>query len=446
MVTRPVFDVDYPQNTLVSFYGRLNYSLMDRYLLTATVRTDGSSRFSKENRWGVFPALALAWRLNQESFLKSISWLDDLKLRVGYGVTGQQDGIGNYTYLPFYSLSTNTAQYLLGDTYYNMLRPAAYDADIHWETTATSNIGLDFGFLGGRLSGTLDFYKRKTSDLLNTIPVPAGANFSNRILTNIGNIDSKGFELSLNATPIQTKRFSWDVNYNISSNSTRITKLNAVELPGYQGVPNGGVAGSTDATVQIHSVGYAPGTFFVYEQRYGADGKPLEGQFVDRNNDGVLNEQDKYRIHNPEPKVVMGLSTSLTFDRWTLSTSLRSNLGNYIYDNVSSYMANHNAVLNSGQFFRNTTSEINASNFANAGDKQILSDYYLHRASFLKMDNLTLAYDFGRILGRTSLRASATVQNVFTLSSYKGVDPERAIDFSLYPVPRTYTLNLSFSL
>ena len=446
LVSKPVYEYDYPQNTLVSFYGRLNYSLMDRYLLTATVRADGSSRFSKANRWGIFPALALAWRLNQESFLKEVSWIDDLKLRLGYGVTGQQDGIGNYNYLPFYALSDNTHQYQLGDKYYNMMRPAAYDENIHWEQTATYNVGLDYSFIKGRLSGTLDFYKKNTSDLLNEIPTPAGANFSNRILTNVGNITSKGFELSINATPIQTKRFSWDVNYNISSNSTRITKLNAVNVPGYQGVPTGGIKGGTGTLVQIHSEGYTPGTFFVYEQKLDKDGKPLEGQFVDRNNDKVINEQDKYRAHSPEPKVTMGLSTSLTFDRWTLSTALRSSLGNYIYDNVSSYMATHTAVLNSGNFFRNTTPEINISNFKNNDDKQFVSDYYLHRASFLKMDNLTLAYNFGRLFGRTSLRASATVQNVFTLSPYKGIDPERAIDFSLYPIPRTYSLNLSLTL
>lgn len=446
LVSSPVFPVDYPQNTLVSFYGRLNYSLMDRYLFTATVRADGSSRFSPDNRWGIFPALAFAWRMNQENFLKHVSWLDDLKLRLGYGVTGQQDGIGNYTYLPFYSLSTNTAKYQLGNTYYNMLRPAAYDANIHWETTATSNIGLDFSFIKGRLSGTLDFYHRNTKDLLNEIPVPAGSNFSNRILTNVGNIEGKGFELSITATPIQTKRFSWDVTYNISSNSTKITKLNAVELPGYQGVPTGHVEGGTGTNAQIHSVGYAPGTFFLYQQKYDAQGKPLEGQFVDRNDDKVINEQDKYRTHNPEPKVTMALSTSLSFDRWTLSTSLRSNIGNYIYDNINAYMAHHAAVLNSGQYFKNTTPEINNSNFTNTSNTQILSDYYLHKASFIKMDNLSLGYDFGRIFGKASLRASATVQNVFTLSPYKGIDPERAIDFSLYPIPRTYTLNLSLTL
>jgi len=446
LVSSPVFPVDYPQNTLVSFYGRLNYSLMDRYLFTATVRADGSSRFSPDNRWGIFPALAFAWRMNQENFLKHVTWLDDLKLRLGYGVTGQQDGIGNYTYLPFYSLSTNTAKYQLGNTYYNMLRPAAYDANIHWETTATSNIGLDFSFIKGRLSGTLDFYHRNTKDLLNEIPVPAGSNFSNRILTNVGNIEGKGFELSITATPIQTKRFSWDVTYNISSNSTKITKLNAVDLPGYQGVPTGHVEGGTGTNAQIHSVGHAPGTFFLYQQKYDAQGKPLEGQFVDRNNDKVINEQDKYRTHSPEPKVTMGLSTSLSFDRWTLSTSLRSNIGNYIYDNINAYMAHHAAVLNSGQYFKNTTPEINNSNFTNTSNTQILSDYYLHKASFIKMDNLSLGYDFGRIFGKASLRASATVQNVFTLSPYKGIDPERAIDFSLYPIPRTYTLNLSLTL
>ena len=305
-VSKPVYEYDYPQNTLVSFYGRLNYSLMDRYLLTATVRADGSSRFSKANRWGIFPALALAWRLNQESFLKDVSWIDDLKLRLGYGVTGQQDGIGNYSYLPFYGLSVNTNLYQLGDKYYNMMRPAAYDENIHWEQTATYNVGLDYSFIKGRLSGTLDFYQKNTSDLLSLTPVPAGANFSNKILTNIGNITSKGFELSINATPIQTKRFTWDVNYNISSNSTRITKLNAAQGTGYEGVPLTNVQGATGTTVQIHREGYAPGTFFVYKQVYDKNGKPVEKKFA---------SDHRYYAQNPEPKVLMGLSTSLTYDR-----------------------------------------------------------------------------------------------------------------------------------
>lgn len=447
LVSRPVFDVDYPQNTLVSFYGRLNYNLLERYLLTATIRTDGSSRFSPDNRWGVFPAVALAWRLNKESFLRNVGWLDDLKLRLGYGVTGQQDGIGNYAYLGTYNLSTNTAQYRLGDTYYNMLSPAAYDENIHWEKTGTANVGLDFSFLRGRLSGTVDFYSRKTTDLLSEAPVPAGANFANTIVTNVGNIDNKGFELSLSATPIQTKDFTWDVNYNIASTSARITKLSAVKIPGYQGVPTGYVNGGATGTYpQINSEDYAPNSFFLYKQVYDANGRPLEGQFEDLHNDGVVNEQDKYHAHSPEPKVTMGFSTTLSYKRWTLSTSLRSSLGNYTYDNISAVFANRNSVLNSGQYFRNTVQTIGAADFENAGERQVISDFYLHRASFVKMDNLTLGYDFGRIFGKSTLRASATVQNVFTLSPYKGVDPEQGIDFNLYPVPRTYTLNLSLSL
>ncbi len=435
-VSKPVYEYDYPQNTLVSFYGRLNYSLMDRYLLTATVRADGSSRFSKANRWGIFPALALAWRLNQESFLKDVSWIDDLKLRLGYGVTGQQDGIGNYSYLPFYGLSVNTNLYQLGDKYYNMMRPAAYDENIHWEQTATYNVGLDYSFIKGRLSGTLDFYQKNTSDLLSLTPVPAGANFSNKILTNIGNITSKGFELSINATPIQTKRFTWDVNYNISSNSTRITKLSAAQGTGYEGVPLTNVKGATGTSVQIHREGYAPGTFFVYKQVYDKNGKPVEKKFA---------SDHRYYAQNPESKVLMGLSTSLTYDRWTLSTALRASFGNYIYDNLSAHMANRNIVYNNA-FFRNTTPEINVSDFKEKDDNQMISDYYIHRASFLKMDNLTLAYNFGRLFGgASSLRASATVQNVFTLSSYKGLDPEQAVDYRLYPVPRTYSLNLSLT-
>ena len=244
LVSTPVYEYDYPQNTLVSFYGRLNYSLMDRYLFTATVRADGSSRFSKENRWGIFPALALAWRMNQENFLKNVSWIDDLKLRLGYGVTGQQDGIGNYTYLPFYSLSTNTATYQFGDQYYNMLRPAAYDANIHWEQTATYNVGLDYSFIKGRLSGTLDFYQKKTSDLLNEIPTPAGANFSNRILTNVGNISSKGFEFSINATPHpdQAPDVGCELQHQLQQHAHH--QAQRCRSPRLSGCPHGGRHGS----------------------------------------------------------------------------------------------------------------------------------------------------------------------------------------------------------
>lgn len=443
VISKPIYEVDYPQNTLVSGYARLNYSLMNRYLFTATVRADGSSRFSQEHRWGIFPSFALAWRINEEGFLKQTTWLNDLKLRLGYGVTGQQDGIANYSYLSGYYLSKNTAMYQFGDKYYNMYRPSAYDKDIKWEQTETYNAGLDYAVLDNRLSGSVDVYYKKTKDLLNEVPIPAGANFSNKLLTNVGNITNKGVEFTINATPVQTKMFNWDVSLNLSINDTKITKLNLTEDPNYLGVLHGGVTGGTGNNIQIHSVGHTPGSFFVFKQLYDADGKPIEGAYADFNGDGVYNEQDRYHFHSPDPDLFMGFSTSLTYGKWSLSTALRASFGNYIYDNISSFMALKNEVVNPNNFLRNTTNEIYNSGFS-AG--QYMSDYYIHNASFLRMDNLTLSYDFGKVFGKSSLRAAATVQNVFTISGYKGMNPEHAIDMKLYPVPRTYSLNLSFTL
>ncbi len=444
VVSVPVYPYDYPQNTLISYYARLNYSLLDRYILTATVRTDGSSRFNKDNRWGVFPSLAFAWRISEEGFLRGTDWLDDLKLRLGYGVTGQQDGIANYSYLPGYYLSDNTHTYQLGNTFYNMYRPAAYDQNIKWETTTTYNAGLDFAMLDNRLSGSVDVYFKQTKDLLNEIPIPIGSNFSNRLLTNIGNIENKGIEFTLNATPVQTKTFSWDVSYNLTLNDTKITKLNATEDPSYLGVLTGGIRGGTGTNIQIHSVGHEPSSFFVYKQLYDTAGQPIEGAYADLNNDGIINELDRYHYKSGNPDVLMGFSTSLNYGKWSLSTSLRASLGNYIYDNVSSSMAQYNEILNPNGFLKNTPREIYKSGFTVA---QYFSDYYVQNASFLKMDNLSLSYDFGK-LGRSNvgLRASATVQNVFVVSGYKGIDPERSIDNQLYPMPRTYSLNLAFTL
>ncbi len=440
VISKPVYPNDYPQNTLVSFYARLNYSLMNRYLLTATVRTDGSSRFSEDNRWGVFPSLALAWRIKEESFLKDVKVLDDLKLRLGYGVTGQQDGIGNYSYLQGYYLSQNTATYQFGDQFYNMYRPAPYDQDIKWEQTETYNVGLDYAFFDNRLTGSIDAYYKKTKDLLNEIPVPAGSNFSNKVLTNVGNIENKGIEFTINAVPVQTKDFSWDISYNLSFQKSEITKLNQKEDPNYLGVLHGGIKGGTGYNVQIHSVGHTPSSFFVYKQLYDTNGKPIEGAFADLNGDGVLNDNDRYHLKSPAPDVLMGFSTSLNYKKWTLATSLRASFGNYIYDNVNAFLAVKTEAINPNSFFSNTTSEVYKSDFSTG---QYLSDYFIHNASFLKMDNLSLSYDFGKVYKKFNVRATATAQNVFTISNYKGIDPEQGIDNNLYPMPRTYSLSLN---
>lgn len=441
--TEVVYANDYPQNTLVSYYARLNWSLLDRYIFTATVRTDGSSRFSPENRWGIFPSFAFAWRMKEEGFLSDIKALSELKLRLGYGVTGQQDGIANYSYMPAYYLSENKNRYLFGNTYYQMYRPEAYDQNIKWEQTETYNAGIDFGFLSNRISGSVDVYFKKTKDLLNVIPVAAGSNFSNQLLTNVGNIENKGLEFTLNATPIQTDKLTWELSYNLTMNNTKITKLNATEDPRYLGVPTGGIEGGTGSNIQIHSVGYEPYTFFVYKQLYDAQGKPLEGKYADLNKDGIINDQDKYYHKSANPDVMMGLSTTLSYGKWSLSTALRASLGNYIYDNVTSSRAIYTDVLNVNNHLRNTPKTIHSMGVQTA---QYFSDMYVQNASFVKMDNISLSYDFGKIYRGIGLRASATVQNVFTLSSYKGIDPERGIDNNLYPLPRTYSLNLAFTL
>lgn len=442
---KPVFPFDIPRNTLVSFYGRVNYSLLNRYLITATLRADGSSRFAPKYRWGIFPSVALAWKVKEESFLKDVDAISDLKIRLGYGMTGQQDGIANYSYQSVYALSGNQSKYLFGDKWYNMYKPTAYDAEIKWEQTATSNVGLDYGFLKGRLYGSVDFYIKHTKDLLNTIPIPAGANFSNKLLTNIGSMENKGVELSINYIPIETQDWNWTINFNGTYNQTKITRLTQVEDPTYLGAETGGINGATGLNAQIHSVGYAPSSFFVYKQVYDKDGKPLEGVYADLNNDGKIDNYDKYHCGNPAPDFILGLSTSLRYKRLTLSAALRSNIGNKIYANVDSDNASLRSIIDPLGWLRNATHDYSKTEFVN---KQYASDYYIREASFVKLDNVSLGYDFGRVLNNAvGITIGATVQNVLTLSTYKGIDPEvsNGIDHQFYPVPRTYSLNLGLT-
>lgn len=442
---KPTFPFDLPRNTLVSFYGRLNYSLLDRYLITATVRTDGSSRFAPKYRWGIFPSVALAWKVKEESFLKDLDAVSDLKVRLGYGITGQQDGIANYSYQSVYTLSDNEHRYLFGDKWYNMYKPTAYDAEIQWEKTATTNIGVDYGFLNGRLYGSVDLYLKQTKDLLNTIPIPAGANFSNKLLTNIGSMENRGIEFSLNYIPIETQDWTWAMNFNATYNETKITKLTQVESPTYLGAQVGGIKGATGNTIQIHSVGYAPGSFFVHKQVYDQEGKPLEGVYADLNNDGKIDTYDMYHCGKPAPDAILGLSTSLRYKHLTLSVAMRSNIGNKVYDNVSSDNGTLSSINDTLGWIRNATRDYNNSGFMN---RQYFSDYYVRDASFIKLDNISLGYDFGRLFGNTlGVTLGATVQNVCTLSSYRGIDPEvvSGIDYQFYPIPRTFSVNLGLT-
>ncbi|MDR1984825.1 MAG: TonB-dependent receptor [Prevotellaceae bacterium] len=439
----PSFPKSIDQNTLVSFFGRLNYNLMDKYLLTATIRQDGSSRFAKANRWGTFPSVAFAWRINKETFLENAKALSNLKLRLGYGVTGQQEGIGNYDHIARYQYSESTARIQFGNQFYYLWRPAGYDPDRKWEQTTTANVALDFGFINNRIFGSVDFYYKHTIDLLNDIPVPLGSNFTNRIVKNIGNMDNRGVEFNINAYAIDKNDLRWELGFNITYNKRKITKLSLNDDPtsDYKGVPTGDISGGTSNRIQIHSVGYAPNTFYVYKQLYDSNGKPIEGAYADLNGDGITNSSDLYHYKTSDPDVYMGFSTSFTFKKWTLSTALRTSLGNYVYNNIYSDAGNYALVLNSVNYLQNTVKDIKNTNF---DTQQLLSDYYIQNASFLKMDYISLVYDFGKIFNAANLQVNFTVQNVFTITKYDGIDPEIAngIDNNFYPNPRTFGLGL----
>ena len=428
------------RHVMLSYYGRVNYSFDGKYLLTATVRRDASSRFSKDTRWGTFPSVALGWTLTEEPWLKNQKVLSNLKLRASYGVTGQQEGIGNYNYLPVYTSSVTGAEALINGQYITTYRPEAYVSDLKWETTTSWNFGLDFGFLNGRIGGAIDFYTRKTKDLLASVPTAAGTNFSKTILTNVGNVDSKGIEVSLNATPIQTKDWEWNLSYNFTWQNMKVKNLSLIKGGSQTNVK---VGPSIDAyQFQVLSEGYEPYMFYVYHQLYDSKtGKPIEGAYADLNNDGEINESDLYRYHSPAPKYIMGLSTSLRYKQLTLGMSFRANIDNYVYNGMGMSTGAWETVSYNNSQLNN----LNAS-FLKTGFKtrQYLSDYYVENASFLKLDNLSLSYNVGKINKWASLTVSAMVQNVFTITGYSGTDPEvpNGMDNSFYPRPRTYSVSL----
>ena len=428
------------RHVMLSYYGRVNYSYDGKYLLTATVRRDASSRYSKDTRWGTFPSVALGWTLTEEPWLKNQKVVSNLKLRASYGVTGQQEGIGNYNYLPVYTSSVTGAEALINGQYITTYRPEAYVSDLKWETTTSWNFGLDFGFLNGRIGGAIDFYTRKTKDLLASVPTAAGTNFSKTILTNVGNVDSKGIEVSLNATPIQTKDWEWNLSYNFTWQNMKVKNLSLTQGGSQTNVK---VGPSIDAyQFQVLSEGYEPYMFYVYHQLYDSEtGKPIEGAYADLNGDGEINDGDLYRYHSPAPKYIMGLSTSLRYKQLTLGMSFRANIDNYVYNGMGMSTGAWETVSYNNSQLNN----LNAS-FLKTGFKtrQYLSDYYVENASFLKLDNLSLSYNVGKINKWASLTVSAMVQNVFTITGYSGTDPEvpNGMDNSFYPRPRTYSVSL----
>ena len=435
------------ENYLVSFFGRLNYQLFGRYLLTATVRYDGTSRFSADNRWSLFPSVALAWKIKEESFLRDVNWLSDLKLRLGWGITGQQEIGGYYDYLPVYSQSKDHAYYPIGGVdengnyiYNPYARPDAYNPDLKWEETTTYNAGLDFGFLNGRIRGAVDYYLRDTKDLLNMTSVSAGTNFGPAVMSNVGSLRNQGVEFSIEATAIQTKDWTWELGYNVAWNENEITKLtNGVGDDYY--VPAGNASSGTGSPIKVHKVGYPAGSFYVYEQVYDNNGKPIQNCFVDRNADGQITSADKYVYENPAADFNMGFTSKLIWKNWDFSFSLRAALGNYVYNDNDAGNSNLDVYSTLGFFSNRPLSALDTQFFGY--DDAYASDYYVQNASFLRCDNITLGYSFkGKVF---SGRVYAAVQNPFVITGYKGIDPEvnGGIDNNIYPRPLVSMLGLT---
>jgi iron complex outermembrane receptor protein len=432
------------ENFLVSFFGRLNYTLMDKYLLTVTVRDDGSSRFAKGNQWGIFPAVALAWKIKNEAFLKDVEALSDLKLRLGWGETGQQDIVGNdYPSQARYMISSPGSYYLIGGDYLPTLRPSAYDPTIKWEQTATQNLGLDFGFLKDRITGSFDIYKRVTTNLLNTVTIPSGSNFSNTLLTNVGSLENKGAEISLNFVPISQKDMSLTIGFNLSYNMNKITKLLITNDPNYIGILYGN---AFTGQIQVTRVGYPSYSYFVNKQVYDASGYPIEGLYVDLSGKGGTvngNTSDQYIFHNPIPDYLMGLSARFNYKNFDISASARASIGNYVYNAVAAG-ASYDQMYQIG-YWKNFTTFLSDTRFVK---RQFTSDYFVSNASFLKLDNLSAGYKFDHLLNnKLSARISLTAQNLMTITKYKGLDPEvpGGVDNNFYPRPRTYMLGISLT-
>ena len=433
------------ENYLVSFFGRMNYVFMDRYLFTFTLRNDGSSRFHEDHRWGLFPSAAFAWNIRREPFMENLPMFSELKLRLGYGVTGQQEILlGDYPYLARYTRNRQGAYYQFGDRFIDTYRPEGYDENLKWEETTTYNIGLDFGIFDDRYYGSLEFYFRETEDLINQIPVPAGTNLTNIIITNIGNLENKGVEFNINTRPIVRSDFLWYLGFNATYNVTEITKLTAAPDPSFLGVQVGGIQGGVGNTIQMHSVGHAPYSFFVYEQIYDADGNPIEGLYVDRTGDGEYGDRDRRHLKDPAPNYFFGINSTFEYKEWDLSFAGRAHFGNYVYNNVSSMNGELSRLYRpEGPYISNVTTDALDVRFNNA---QYMSDYYIQDASFFKMDNITLGYNFPTLFeGKADLRMTFTVQNVFTITGYDGLDPEvgGGIDTNIYPRPRNFVMGVN---
>ena len=441
------------ESFIVSFFGRLNYSYDSRYLFTFTMRADGSSKFSKENRWGYFPSAAFAWNIKEESFLEDSEAVSTLKLRLGYGETGQQE-IGNYKYLAGYYQSTESHDqaYLGKDGYYYYYTPKAYNPDIRWETTVTYNAGFDFGFFDGLVDGSIDIYRRDTYDLLNDVTTPLGANFGDTITTNIGSMRNEGVEFSLNFNPVRTRDWSVRFGFNGTFQDTYFLELNnnnKDEYTVYMGSPSKGTGG---VGMVMHREGCKPYTYYLFRQVYDADGNPIQNAIYDTNRNGQVDQEDRYNTGKSTlPDFFFGLNFKVSYKNWDFGFNGHGSVGNYAFNDVWSSHSTANIDVNSGTIGNYTKATKRTGWVAANTQEQWISDLFLENASFFRLDDINLGYTFGK-LGNSGmkLRIAAGVQNVFVLTKYSGLDPEinssEGIDGTIWPRPRTYSvrLNLNF--
>ncbi|WP_418636239.1 SusC/RagA family TonB-linked outer membrane protein [Winogradskyella sp.] len=431
--------IDKSKSVLLSYFGRLNYDYDGKYLLTATLRADASSKLNPDDRWGYFPSLALAWNISNEDFLDSKN-INDLKLRVGYGQIGNINGLGDYRFLTRYNGSLSSANYQFGNSFYQTYRPEPLNTDLRWEVGSTLNVGIDYSLFNRRVSGSLNLYQKQTKDLIAFASVDPFTNFGSEIDKNIGDMENRGVEFELNVIPVRTDDWEWSISYNLAINDNEITNLPFDQA-------TGGISGGNGNNVQIQTEGEAPYSFYVFQQVYDTAGKPIEGAFVDRNGDNVINDEDKYIYKDPYADVIMGLNTNLSYKKWDLAIVTRANIGNYAYNDVSAGNSYLNGIVQStNNYLTNIHSSYLENGFVSqSNENTFLSSHYIEEASFFKIDNITLGYTLDNAIKDVSLRFYGSVQNVATITDYKGLDPEitGGIDSNFYPRPRSFVFGVN---
>ncbi len=443
-----VIDTDrFGHSNLQSFFGRANLNVKNKYLLTVSLRRDATSRlFYSNESWANFPSLAFAWKLSEEKFLSNNQTINNLKLRLGWGKVGQQDGLPDNPALATYLLGNDQAQYQLGNGFVHTSRAEAYNPLLKWETTTTYNFGIDYGILDNKFSGALEMFFRKSDDLLNRIPLPAGTSLSNVDWANIGNMENKGVEFNVNYKAINQEHKHLNFGFNTAYNTIKITKLTNSNSEDYS-VAVGGFTGGVGNTIQTFSVDYAPFSYYVYQQVYDSNGTPIEGVYVDRNGDGSIDSKDKYRFKKPNADMTFGLNTNFDYKNFDFNMFWRGSIGNYVYNNVDSQHGFKHQMLNDAfpNVISNGVANVLETGFENGGAERYQSDYYIQDASFVKLDNLTIGYSFNKLKALQKVRLYASVQNVYTFTKYTGLDPEvfGGIDYNVYPKPRTFAFGLN---